>query len=394
MRKIYLDHAASSRLEAEAAENVFIFGLEHYANASALYSAASVPRKALKKARERLAALIGAQPGEIFFTSGGSEANNWALKGAAFRRLLSAGAPAAGLCAGSCGRVIVSAIEHPSVLENCRFLERLGFEIVYLPVDRFGLVSAAELKKHLSEDTFMVSVMLANNEIGSVEPIRELAGAVHEAGSALFHTDAVQALGHIPIDVRELGVDLLSASAHKFNGPKGVGFLFKREGVDLESLISGGAQESGQRAGTENVGGIAAMAEALAVNCSRMEASRERMYKLSLRLLERLKAAGLDFILNGLSLEERLPGNLSLSFAGASSEALLHRLDLKGVCVSAGSACQAGSQELSHVLRALPLPEKYVKGTIRLSLGAENTFEEMDYTAECIADIVKSAAGR
>ncbi|MBQ7503536.1 cysteine desulfurase [bacterium] len=393
MRKIYLDHAASSRLEAQAAETMAAYGREHYANASALYSLASVPRRALKTARERIAALIGAQPGEIFFTSGGSEANNWALKGAAFRRLLSA-EPPAGLREGRRGRIIVSAIEHRSVLESCRFLERLGFEAVYLPVDGFGLVSVSELKKHLSEDTFMVSVMLANNEIGSVEPVRELAEAVHEAGPALFHTDAVQALGHIPVDVKELGVDLLSASAHKFNGPKGVGFLFKREGVDLESLISGGAQESGQRAGTENVGGIAAMAEPLAINCARMAASREHMYTLCLRLLERLKAAGLDFILNGPPLEERLPGNISLSFAGVTSEALLHRLDLKGVCVSAGSACQAGSQELSHVLRALPIPQRYVKGTIRLSLGAENTLEEMDYTAECIADIVKSAAER
>lgn len=391
MKKIYLDHAASTRPAPEAAAITAAFNQEHYANSSALYSLASVPRRSLKQARERIASLTGARAEEILFTSGGSEANNWALKGAAFQRLTARRTEAR---AGNLGRIIVSAVEHHSVLESCRFLERLGFEVIYLPVGGSGLVGVGELQRHLSEDTFMVSVMLANNEIGALEPVKELAAAAHGAGPILFHSDAVQALGHIPVDVGYLGVDLLSASAHKFNGPKGVGFLYKREGVSLESLISGGAQEFGRRAGTENVGGIAAMAEALAISCERMGASREHMLKLSRALLEALREKNLDFILNGPPPEERLPGNLSLSFAGVSSETLLHRLDLKGVCVSAGSACQAGSQELSHVLRALRIPERYINGTVRLSLGAENTLEEMAYTAESIAEIVKGALNR
>lgn len=372
---IYADHAATTQLAPEALNAMMPYLTSQYSNASQPYSFARKTKKALQSARETIAQCIHAQPEEIFFTSGGTESDNWALKGIMY-------------VYGDYRALITSQIEHHAILHAAAAIERMGYPVVYLPVDREGTVLPSKLEEVISKGTKLVSIMLANNEVGTVQPIRELANIAHKKGS-LFHTDAVQALGHIPVDVDTLGVDLLSASAHKFNGPKGVGFLYIRKGTQITPLNDGGAQEFGLRAGTENVASIVGMAEALRVNCEAMKSNTSHILSLENQLLSQLKAYGLNFQRNGNI--NHIPGNISLSFHNSEGEMLLHRLDLKGICVSTGSACDSKNAQISHVLRAMDVPEDYAKGTIRISLGAENTIADVEKIANAIYGILRQS---
>lgn len=369
---IYADNAATTKLDIGAFEAMKPFLLEQYANASQPYSFSRTAKKALKQARETIAACINADSEEIFFTSGGSESDNWALEGIMYEF-------------GDHRALVTSQIEHHAILRTAAAIERMGYPVAYLPVTNKGVITPETLKSYIGSNTKLVSIMLANNEIGSIQPIKELASIAHQHG-ALFHTDAVQAVGHMRIDVKELGVDMLSASAHKFNGPKGVGFLYIKKGTPVHSFINGGGQENGYRAGTENVANIVGMATALRVNCELLNSSEEHIKDLERILINALSAAELDFIQNGSS--DHLPGNLSLSFHNASGEMLLHRLDLKGICVSTGSACDSKNTQISHVLRAVELPEDYAAGTIRVSLGKDTTESEVMQIADALISIL------
>lgn len=369
---IYADHAATTALSPAAYEAMLPWLQDKYGNPSTLYSLARDPRKAVAHSREVIAAAINAEPSEIFFTSGGTEADNWALKGTMFQYDRRKG-------------LITSVIEHHAVLNSCVALERMGYAIDTLPVDQMGIVQAEALQSALTDDILLVSIMLANNEIGTIEPVAKLAEIAHQSG-VLFHTDAVQAIGHIPVDVKALQVDMLSASAHKFNGPKGIGYLYIRKGVHLVPLLDGGGQERGMRAGTENVAGIVGMATALQEHIEHLQQEADYLNVLSSRLIDQLKSKGLDFRMNGS--HNRIPGSLSLSFKGADGEMLLHRLDLMGTAVATGSACDSKDTVLSHVIQAIAAPQEYAHGTIRITLGMDNTTEQVDMIAQQIATIL------
>ena len=369
MNIIYADHAATTKLSCKAKEAMLPWLDEEYGNPSTLYGFSQNPKSAILLSRKTIAKAIGANIDEIFFTSGGTEADNWALKGIALPR--------------KGGRIITTTIEHHAILNTCSFLERLGYEIIYLPVDKQGLVSPKDLDEAITSDTILVSVMMANNEIGTIEPIKDLARVAHDHG-VLFHTDAVQAMGHIPVNVNALGIDMLSASAHKFNGPKGIGFLYIREGIALEPLLHGGGQERGMRAGTENVASIVGMATALEEHVSNLTRESIQLELLRSKLISALE--GIDFIINGSS--NHIPGSLSISFKNIDGEMLLHRLDLQRVAVATGSACNSQETVLSHVIRAIGVPAHYANGTIRISLGIENDEEQINRIATCIRKIV------
>lgn len=370
---IYADNAATTKLDLDAFEAMKPFLLEEYGNASQPYSFARKPKQALREARAMIARCIGADPEEIFFTSGGTESDNWAIKGVT----LANPRPC---------RIITSQIEHHAVLRACEDMEKLGYSVFYAPVTKEGVMTTDALGMNLTPDVRLVSVMLANNEIGTIEPIRELCEMAHRNG-ALFHTDAVQAVGHVPLDVKDLGVDLLSASAHKFNGPKGIGFLYVKKGTPIVSYASGGAQEFGMRAGTENIASIVGMAVALQKNCEAMRENIRRMETLEATLLHHLSTSGVDFVRNGDV--HHIPGNISLSFYHADGEALLHRLDLMGICVSTGAACHTGQTQISHVLSAIGLTEEYAKGTIRISMCPQNTPEEAEIISNQLISILR-----
>ena len=344
---------------------------EEYGNASQPYSFARKPHKALAEARETIASCIGAEPEEIFFTSGGTESDNWAIKGLAYDHLVDS--------------VITSQIEHHAVLNACAAASRRATYVHYLSVEHGGTVLPETLALGMTEKKSLVSIMMVNNEIGTIEPIQELAAVAH-SGGALFHTDAVQAVGHIPIDVKELGVDMLSASAHKFNGPKGIGFLYVRKGTKIYPYSDGGAQEFGMRAGTENIAAIVGMAVALKKNCDEMTEITENLRRIEAQFIGTLKNAHIDFERNGS--ERRVPGNISISIRGASGEMLLHRLDLKGIAISTGSACDSVNTQVSHVIRAIGIPAEYAKGTIRVSFGRENTEDDATAIAEALIQIL------
>ena len=360
-RFIYADNAATTKLDIDAFEAMKPYLLDEYGNASQPYSFARKPKQALKEAREIIAQCINAEPDEIYFTSGGTESDNWAIKGVAFS---------------DSGKhtIITSQIEHHAVLRACADIEKLGYPIVYLPVTTEGVVTPESLRSVITSNTHLVSVMHANNEIGTIEPIKELCEIAHTNG-ALFHTDAVQTVGHIYIDVKELGIDMLSASAHKFNGPKGIGFLYIKKGTSICSYSSGGAQEFGMRAGTENIASIIGMAVALKKNCDNLDENTRHIENMESCLIDNLFSSGLDFVRNGSPYH--IPGNISLSFKNANGEALLHRLDLMGICVSAGAACDTFETQTSHVLNAIGLNHEYTIGTIRISLAANNTQENV-----------------
>lgn len=373
-KHIYADHAATTALSIIARSAMTPFLEQEYGNPSSLYSLAREPRNAVAKARKTIAELIGAKAEEIFFTSCGTESNNWAIKGTAFQYI------------GQHKRIITSCIEHHAVLNSCKFLEKIGFEVVYLPVDHEGRVNVQSLSEALTDNTALVTIMLANNEIGTIENIKDLSKVAHEH-SVLFHTDAVQAIGHIPVNVEELGVDMLSASAHKFAGPKGIGFLYKKAGIEIEQFMSGGGQEMQQRAGTENVASIVGMAVAMEERISIIEETTSQLNYLVEKFKKCIKVSGLDYIYNGA--DNRIPGNISISFKDGEGEILLHRLDLKGIAVSTGSACNSKSVELSHVLRAIAVPDNYVNGTIRITLGVDNKAEDIEYIVQSIISILE-----
>ena len=363
---IYADNAATTQLEKDAFEAMKPFFLENYANPSGVYSYSKKAKQTIKAARKTIAECINAEPEQIFFTSGGTESDNWAIKGFALSDY-------------DYRTVITSQIEHHAILNSCSAIERLRHPVAYLPVDSNGIVLADTLNKYISDQTGLVSIMAANNEIGTIEPIKELAQIAHSHG-ALFHTDAVQAF--IPIDVKELGVDMLSASAHKFNGPKGIGFLYCKEGI-LQPYHNGGSQEYGMRAGTENVPAIVGMAVALRKNIAEMEKNANHLQHLMEVFFSIFGASSIPYILNGHQ-HNRLPGNINISIKGKMGEGLMHMLDLKGICVSTGSACDSHNQQVSHVIQAIGVPEDYCEGTIRITLGKHNTEEEVKAIAETL----------
>ena len=366
-RHIYADNAATTCMSPRAIETMCRYLSCQYGNASQPYSFAREPKKALKEARRIIADCINANPDEIYFTSGGTESDNWALANAWQRN------------------IVTTQIEHHAILNTCADIENRGGNVSYLPPMPIGIIEIDILEKSISPHSF-VSVMTANNEIGTIEPISEYASLVH-GFNTVFHTDAVQAVGHIEINVKEWGVDMLSASGHKFNGPKGIGFLYVRSGIDLYPLIHGGAQENKKRAGTENVGAIMAMAVALRENMENLQRNQKHLYLLEEILLDGLHKTGINFIRNGYN---QLPGLLSLSFEGKNGEAILHRLDLLGISVSTGSACDSKSTQISHVLRAIQLPTEYAKGTIRISFGKNNTEEDARTIANALIRVLSS----
>lgn len=361
---IYADNAATTRLSPTVLNAMLPFLQEEYGNASSLYSLGRKAREPLEDARNTIAQCLGGENREIFFTSGGSEANNWALKGAA-----------SFLSQKGKRHIISTAFEHPSVLRTLDALKREGFSVTLLPVHENGIVRPEELQRAIREDTGLVSVMYANNEVGTIQPIEEL-GAICRENGVWFHTDAVQAAGALPIDVVKEHIDLLSLSGHKFHGPKGIGALYIREGLRFPSLIDGGEQESGRRAGTENTAAIVGLGVALQEACLHREETSHKVRALRDRLLTGLLSIP-GCRLNG-DRERRLPGNLNLSFAGIEGESLLLLLDMRGICASSGSACASGSQDPSYVLRALGVEEELAKGSLRLTLGDLNTEKEVD----------------
>ena len=371
----YFDNAATTQTRAEVFEAMKDYFCVNYGNPSSIYKIAQKNKAAVDKGREQVAKAINADTNEIYFTAGGSESDNWALKGIA-------------LSYQNKGKhIITTAIEHHAILHTCQFLETQGYEVTYLPVDEYGKVSLEDVKNAIRPDTILISVMFANNEIGTIEPIAEIGKIAHEHG-IIFHTDAVQAVGHIPVDVHDLGVDMLSASAHKFNGPKGVGFLYIRSGLKVMPYSDGGAQEFGLRAGTENVAGIVGMAVALKNNHDALEENTRYVTRLESRLVSLLESTDIKYVRNGGA--NRLPGILSLSFPGADGEAILHRLDLTGICISTGSACNSKNTEVSHVLQSIRLDDDYAKGTVRISLGKSNTEEDVEAILKALMKIFRA----
>jgi cysteine desulfurase len=370
----YFDNAATTRVRPEVAEAVTSYIAESYGNPSSLYKMAQTNKNAVEKAREQVAGLIGAEGKEIYFTSGGSEADNWALKSVA------------DMYSSKGKHIITSAIEHHAIIHTCQFLAKHGYEITYLPVDEDGKVSPEALEKAIRPDTILVSVMFANNEIGTIEPIAELCEVAHKH-DVLFHTDAVQAVGHIEIDVKKLGVDLLSMSAHKFYAPKGVGALYIRSGLKLEPLIHGGAQEKNRRAGTENVAGIVGMGLAAELASKELKSEIERQTKLRDMLIDGILEQIHYTKLNGHR-TDRLPGNANFSFRYVEGESILILLDMQGICASSGSACASGSLDPSHVLLAIGLPHEIAHGSIRFSIGHFTTEEEVKYVLEKVPPII------
>lgn len=372
--RIYLDNAATTRVAEEVLQEMLPYFRETYANPSAIYSFAGEAKKAVGVARERAAALVGAKPNEIYFTAGGSEADNWAVR-----------AVAEGF-ADKGRHIITSKIEHHAVLHTCAYLEKHGYEVTYLGVDGEGMVSPEALEKAIRPDTILISVMAANNEIGTVEPLARI-GEIARRRGVLFHTDAVQAYGHIPLNVEEMHIDLLSASGHKLYGPKGVGVLYIRENVRLRPLIHGGAQERGRRAGTLNVPGIVGFGKAAALAGETMQERAAKETALRDYLIDRVLAEIPHTRLNGPR-QDRLPGNAHFCFRFIEGESLLILLDQRGICGSSGSACTSGALDPSHVLLAIGLPHEIAHGSLRLTLSAENTREELDRTVEALKEIV------
>ncbi len=373
-RIIYMDHSATTYVRKEVAEAMTPYHTERFGNPSSIYGIARESKKAVDAARAQVAKALGAGPDEIYFTSGGSESDNWAIKGIAWANRKKG------------NHIITSKIEHHAVLHTCMYLENEGFTVTYLPVDKYGLVDPAALEKAITDKTILISIMYANNEIGTIEPIAEL-GAIAKKHNILFHTDAVQAVGNIPIDVKAQNIDLLSLSAHKFYGPKGVGALYIRKGIKIHNLIHGGGQERRHRAGTENIAGIAGMGKAIELATADIEAHNRKIRALRDRLLDGIREKIPHVYLNGHP-EKRLPGNINVSFEFIEGESMLLWLDDEGICASTGSACTSGSLEPSHVLLATGLPVEISHGSLRLTLGSINTGADVDYVLEVLPKVV------
>lgn len=376
---IYLDNAATTRTAPEVVETMLPYFTEYYGNAGSIYGLAGESRKALLRARETIAGTLGAEANEIYFTAGGSESDNWALK-AVFEAWQDKGR-----------HIITSRIEHHAVLHTCEYLEKMGARVTYLDVDSEGLVDPGQLERAIRPDTILLSVMAANNEVGTIQPVKEI-GEIAAAHGILFHTDAVQAYGHLPLAVQECHIDLLSASAHKFNGPKGAGFLYVGKKAGIRSFIHGGQQERGRRAGTENVPGIVGMAAAARRAHEHMEERAQKERMLRDYLIGRIETEIPDVALNGHR-TKRLPNNVNFSFADMEGETMLIMLDMAQICASAGSACTSGAVDPSHVLLAMGLSKERARGSLRLTLSEENTREELDTVVEELARIVARVRG-
>lgn len=374
-RVIYADNAATTRVSKRVLDAMMPYFAENYGNASSIYSIGRNAKKALEDARERIAKVLGAEPSEIYFTSGGSESDNWAIRGTAER-----------LGAKGKKHIVTSAFEHHAVLHVCEYLEKNGYEVTYVPVNANGIINPEDVRKAIRPDTALVTIMYANNEIGTIQPIGEIAKICHEAG-VLFHTDAVQAIGNVPINVKEQDIDMLSLSGHKIHAQKGIGVLYIKKGIFIPNLIFGGGQERGKRAGTENIPAIVGLAEAMEAAVENIPAKVEKVSKMRDRLIDGILKIPRTR-LNG-DREKRLCGNVNVSIEGIEGESLLLMLDMKGICASSGSACTSGSLDPSHVLLALGLKHEVAHGSLRLSLSEENTDEEIDYILEVIPQIVE-----
>ena len=375
MEKIYLDNAATTPVRKEVVDAMLPYFTESFGNPSSVYQIAQMNKKAIDDARETIANALGARANEIFFTSGGSEADNWALKGIAYANKAKG------------NHIITSKIEHHAVLHTCEFLEKNGFEVTYLDVDEYGMVHPEDVEKAIKDTTILISIMYANNEIGTINPIKEI-GAIAKTHKIPFHTDAVQAVGQVRIDVNEQNIDLLSLSGHKINGPKGMGVLYIRRGLKIENLIHGGAQERGRRAGTENVPGIVGLAKAMELAYTDFEAKIEKMTKLRDKLIHGILEAIPYTKLNGHP-TMRLANNSNIGVQYVEGESLLLLLDMNGIAGSSGSACTSGSLDPSHVLLAIGIPHEKAHGSIRFTLGTQNTEEEIDKVIEVMPGIVQ-----
>ena len=371
----YFDHAATTQMSAEVLAAMMPYLTEQYGNASSVYSLGRKSREAVESAREQVANAIGAKAKEIYFTAGGSESDNTLIKGVAKAKKNKG------------NHIITTKIEHPAVLETCKQLEKDGFEVTYLDVDSKGVVNLEQLKSALKPETILISVMTANNEIGTIQPIKQI-GAIAKENHILFHTDAVQAIGNLPIDVKEMNIDLLSMSAHKFYGPKGVGAMYIRTGVILEKLIAGGHQERSKRAGTENVPGIVGMGKAIQMACSSIEKNVAYLSELRNYFMEEIEKR-IPHIRKNSNTNCCLPGTANISFKFIEGESLLFMLDAKGICASSGSACTSGSLDPSHVLLAIGVPVEIAHGSLRISIGRDNTKEEIDYLIDSLCEIVE-----
>lgn len=369
-----MDNAATTAVSPAVLEKMLPYYTECYGNASSIHGTGRDARKALEEARRKVAEALNCKPNEVYFTSGGSESDNWAIKGTAFAQRKKG------------NHIITSAIEHHAVLHTCQWLEKQGFTVTYVPVDEFGQVNPADVEKAITDQTILISIMAANNEIGTLQPIKEIAAIAH-AHKVLFHTDAVQAVGAIPVDVKDIGCDMLSLSAHKFHGPKGVGVLYIKQGTRIDNFMHGGAQERGKRATTENVPGIVGLAEAITLATQNLEEKSARIANLRDQLIDGLTA--LPYVrLNGHR-TNRLPNNCNVSIRFVEGEALLLRLDLAGIAASSGSACTSGSLDPSHVLLAIGLPHEIAHGSLRFSLSDTSSQEEVDYVLKTLPGIVE-----
>ena len=375
-RRVYADNAATTAVSPQVLEAMLPFYTDIYGNPSSLYGLGQEAKAKLEEARETVAQCLGAKPQEIFFTSCGSESDNWAIKGCARAQLKKHGK----------NHIITSAFEHHAVLHTCDYLEKRGFEITYIDVDENGIIKLDQLKKAVRPDTILISVMFANNEIGTVQPVKEI-GAIAKEHGIPFHTDAVQAFGHLPIDVDEMNIDMLSASGHKLHGPKGIGFLYIRKGLKLRSFIHGGGQERKRRAGTENVPGIVGLGKAVSMAVSTMNERVLKEEEVRDYLIEKIEKTIPYCRLNG-DRTKRLPNNVNFSFQFIEGESLLIMLDMEGICASSGSACTSGSLDPSHVLLAIGLPHEIAHGSLRLTLSEDTTLEDADYVVDKIAGIV------
>ena len=374
-RFVYADNSATTRVSEAALAAAMPYFRERYGNASSIYALGMSAARDLVKARQQVADALGAKPNEIYFTSGGSESDNWAIKGAA----------EVGAAKGK-KHIITSVFEHHAVLHTCQYLEKHGFEVTYLPVSPMGLIDPEDVRKAIRDDTCLVTIMFANNEIGTVQPIEKIGEICHEK-HVLFHTDAVQAVGNVPIDVVKMHIDLLSLSGHKIHAPKGVGAMYMRSGVNLPNLIHGGAQERTKRAGTENMPSIMALGVAITDICKNIPERAEKVEKMRDRLITELLKIK-ESRLNG-DPKQRLCGNVNISFRGVEGESLLLSLDLLGICASSGSACTSGSLDPSHVLLAIGLPHEIAHGSLRLTINEETTDEDIDYIIEKVPEVVK-----
>ena len=374
MNTVYLDNNATTKIDEEVVKTMMPYLLENYGNPSSIYKIGRENKKAVEDSREKVAQILNCEPNEIYFTSGGSESDNTAIRGIAYSYKNKG------------NHIITSKIEHPAVLETCRQLEKEGFEVTYVGVNENGIVDLEELQKVIKPTTILITIMFANNEIGTIEPMQEI-GEIAKKHNIIFHTDSVQAVGSVKIDVKELNIDSLSLSAHKFYGPKGIGVLYVKKGIQFNKFINGGHQERNKRAGTENVAGIVGLAKAMELAYQNLEEHNNKIKELRDYYVNQIKEKIPYIKING-DMEKRLPGNSNISFRFIEGEGLLLNLDLKGICASSGSACTSGSLDPSHVFLAIGLPHEIAHGSLRISIGKYNTKQEIDYVIESLVEIV------